>query len=107
METIAHDGGGLARATGAAHRDAPTWEVDPRGFKFQRRWTVPSDPVCRIDLDEQNAIVSSEYHGKVFWFCTHTCKQAFDEDPERYLRDIAVAPPRRSLWKRIVLRARD
>ncbi len=63
---------------------------------------MPSDPVCRITLDEQNAIASSEYQGRVYWFCAHTCKEAFDEDPERYLKDIAVRPPRASRWRRIL-----
>jgi YHS domain-containing protein len=42
-----------------------------------------------MDLDDQNAVASSDYQGKVYWFCAHTCKQAFEEDPERYLRDIS------------------
>ncbi len=61
---------------------------------------MPSDPVCRIDLEEQGAMVTSEYQGKVYWFCTHTCKEAFEEDPERYLKDIAIRPPKTAWWKR-------
>ena len=49
---------------------------------------MPFDPVCRMDLDDRNAVASSDYQGKVYWFCAHTCKEAFEEDPERYLRPI-------------------
>ena len=45
-------------------------------------------------------MVTSEYQGKVYWFCTHTCKEAFEEDPERYLKDIAIRPPKTAWWKR-------
>ncbi len=67
---------------------------------------MPSDPVCRVELDEQNAIATSEFQGKVYWFCTHTCKEAFDEDPEKYLKDISFPPPRPSLWRRLLGRPR-
>jgi YHS domain-containing protein len=62
---------------------------------------MPSDPVCRIDLDEQNAIATSDYQGKIYWFCTHTCKEAFEEEPERYLRDISIRAPRQPWWRRL------
>jgi YHS domain-containing protein len=61
---------------------------------------MPFDPVCRMDLDDQNAVASSDYQGKVYWFCAHTCKEAFDEDPERYLRDISINPPKVRWWGR-------
>jgi YHS domain-containing protein len=53
-----------------------------------------------MDLDDQNAVTSSDYQGKVYWFCAHTCKEAFEEDPERYLKDISVNPPKVHWWKR-------
>jgi YHS domain-containing protein len=61
---------------------------------------MPFDPVCRIDLDDQNAVASSDYQGRVYWFCAHTCKEAFDEDPERYLKDISINPPKVRWWRR-------
>jgi YHS domain-containing protein len=61
---------------------------------------MPFDPVCRMDLDDRNAVASSDYQGKVYWFCAHTCKEAFEEDPERYLRDISINPPKVRWWGR-------
>jgi YHS domain-containing protein len=66
---------------------------------------MPSDPVCRIDLDEQNAIATSEFQGKIYWFCTHTCKEAFEEDPERFIKDISIKAPTRPWWRRFGRRA--
>jgi YHS domain-containing protein len=68
---------------------------------------MPSDPVCRIDLDEQNAIATSEYQGKIYWFCTHTCKEAFEEDPERFAKDISIEAPKRPWWRRFAHGARS
>ncbi len=68
---------------------------------------MPSDPVCRIDLDEQNAIATSEYQGRIYWFCTHTCKESFDEDPERFVKDISIKAPKRPWWRRFGHRARN
>ena len=68
---------------------------------------MPSDPVCRIDLDEQNAIASSEFQGKIYWFCTHTCKEAFEEDPERFIKDISIKAPKRPWWRRFGHRAQS
>lgn len=61
---------------------------------------MPFDPVCRMELDDQNAVASSDYQGKVYWFCARTCKEAFEEDPERYLKDISINPPKVRWWKR-------
>ena len=61
---------------------------------------MPFDPVCRMELDDQSAVASSDYQGKVYWFCAHTCKEAFEEDPERYLKDISINPPKLRWWKR-------
>ncbi len=43
------------------------------------------DPVCGMEVDEQSAQWTSEYHGKKYYFCAPGCKSSFDEDPEKYL----------------------
>lgn len=45
------------------------------------------DPVCHMQVDEASAQWSSEYKGKTYYFCAPGCKQAFDQDPEKYLSD--------------------
>ncbi len=42
------------------------------------------DPVCRMEVDEAKATEKSEYNGQTFYFCSPSCKQAFDENPDIY-----------------------
>ncbi|MGD0951442.1 MAG: YHS domain-containing protein [Methanotrichaceae archaeon] len=43
------------------------------------------DPVCKMNVDEKTAKLTSEYKGKKYYFCAPGCKKAFDETPEKYL----------------------
>ena len=54
------------------------------------------DPVCKMKVDEDHPAATSEYDGKTYYFCAEACKQAFDEDPERFLPG-----PKQSRWRRL------
>lgn len=43
------------------------------------------DPVCGMEVEE--AQFKSLYRGKVYYFCSRQCKEAFDKDPEKYLKE--------------------
>ncbi len=43
------------------------------------------DPVCKMEVEESSAAATSEYKGKMYYFCAVGCKRAFDQDPEKYL----------------------
>ena len=43
------------------------------------------DPVCKMNVDEKTAKLTSEYKDKKYYFCAPGCKKAFDETPEKYL----------------------
>ena len=43
------------------------------------------DPVCKMEVETENAEWSSEYKGKMYFFCAPGCKRSFDADPEAYL----------------------
>jgi YHS domain-containing protein len=43
------------------------------------------DPVCKMKVKKKKAVYKSEYKGKTFYFCAQSCKNSFDEDPEKYL----------------------
>jgi Cu(I)/Ag(I) efflux system membrane fusion protein len=48
---------------------------------------VHKDPICGMDVGEQTAKAAgriSEYHGTKYYFCSNSCKQRFEKDPERY-----------------------
>ena len=46
---------------------------------------MAKDPVCKMEVDEKTAAVTSEYEGKTYYFCATGCKKAFDAAPEKYL----------------------
>ncbi|MBU0490866.1 MAG: YHS domain-containing protein [Chloroflexi bacterium] len=48
---------------------------------------MAKDPVCGMDVDEKNAKATSEYQGKMYYFCSKGCKVFFDKDPEKVLRE--------------------
>lgn len=43
------------------------------------------DPVCHMTVKTDSPELYSEYRGKRYFFCAHSCKIAFDEDPEAYV----------------------
>ena len=42
------------------------------------------DPICSMDVDEQTAAGHSEYHGETNYFCSESCKEEFDKNPQLY-----------------------
>ena len=48
------------------------------------------DPVCNMDVIPAMARGSSEYKGQTYYFCSQSCVQRFNIDPEKYL---APKPP--------------
>jgi YHS domain-containing protein len=45
------------------------------------------DPVCNMRVTAGTAAGSSVYNGKTYYFCSPTCKQAFDKNPKQYAGD--------------------
>jgi Cu+-exporting ATPase len=48
------------------------------------------DPVCKMTVDPDRAVHRHDHAGVTYVFCSPGCRQAFAEDPERYLH-----PPER------------
>ncbi|HTX61875.1 MAG TPA: YHS domain-containing protein [Methanobacterium sp.] len=42
------------------------------------------DPICKMEVDEQEAKWFSKYKGKNYYFCAPGCKKQFDENPDKY-----------------------
>lgn len=42
------------------------------------------DPVCGMQVNDQQAAEKSEYLGKTYYFCSEGCKHKFDQRPEQY-----------------------
>jgi YHS domain-containing protein len=52
--------------------------------------TMAKDPVCGMEVNPEQAAGQSEYQGQTYYFCSRSCKQQFDQNPERYTsQDIA------------------
>ena len=43
-----------------------------------------TDPVCGMQVDEENAAAQSTYEGQTFYFCSEGCKEKFDQNPEKH-----------------------
>jgi Cu+-exporting ATPase len=50
-----------------------------------------TDPVCHMTIEDSKAVFISAYGGKIYYFCSKSCKEDFDEDPESYLPEKTVA----------------
>lgn len=49
-----------------------------------REQNMAKDPVCGMNVDEKTAKLKSEYKGETYYFCSQTCKEAFDKNPAKY-----------------------
>ena len=42
------------------------------------------DPICGMVIEKSDAVGTSDYEGKRYYFCSQDCKVEFDENPEDY-----------------------
>ena len=42
------------------------------------------DPVCGMELPLEDVIARGEYRGATYYFCTETCRRAFEGNPAEY-----------------------
>ena len=49
------------------------------------------DPVCKMNVEPDEAAAKAEYGGQVYCFCSETCRKAFVADPEKYTSAAAPA----------------
>lgn len=54
--------------------------------------TTYIDPVCRMQVTEYTAAGQSTYEGQTYYFCSMADKEAFDKDPERYIKKPVKEP---------------
>ncbi len=45
------------------------------------------DVVCGMTVDTEAAAATAEYRGGIYYFCAPGCKTAFEQDPEKYLKE--------------------
>lgn len=66
-------------ALGANQQELVKREVPRRDREMAK------DPVCGMEVDEKKATATSVYHGLTYYFCTQTCKKAFEQAQEKYV----------------------
>lgn len=49
-------------------------------------------PVCGVSIEETRAAAKMTHHGKTYYFCSPRCHQAFQKNPQVYLK--APGPPK-------------
>ena len=47
---------------------------------------MEKDVVCWMQVDPKKAAGTSEYGGKMYYFCSLGCKRKFDANPEAYVK---------------------
>lgn len=47
---------------------------------------ISLDPVCGMEVDEQQPGDTHEYEKKTYYFCSAECKEKFAKDPAGYTR---------------------
>lgn len=42
------------------------------------------DPVCGMEIEESDAAATLKYEGTTYYFCSQSCRDQFEAEPERY-----------------------
>lgn len=51
------------------------------------------DPVCKMIIEDKDAVGTSLYKGTTYYFCSEVCKEDFDKNPEAFIGEEPVALP--------------
>ncbi len=43
------------------------------------------DPVCGMTVDREKSRAASIYRGSTFYFCSNSCRDKFEQSPEKYV----------------------
>lgn len=55
-------------------------------MKHTREERTFKDPVCGMEVSRMSAADELMYQGKIYYFCAGVCREAFEVEPEKYLR---------------------
>ncbi len=50
---------------------------------------MKKDPVCGMDISENQAKAKADYKGQTYYFCSDSCKQKFELNPQQYVKKTA------------------
>jgi YHS domain-containing protein len=46
---------------------------------------MPKDPVCKMEVNPEDANAKYKYKNKTYYFCAEACKKSFENNPDKYL----------------------
>src|SRR5581483_11694589 len=68
--------------------DSAGGDAFPQRLSYMRmdftEWTMATDPVCGMQVNESGAAASAERGGKRYYFCSTHCATEFNADPVKY-----------------------
>jgi len=68
-------------------------KYEPKGMaEFIEKKRQVTDPVCGMELEPETAYSKVEYEGHTVYFCSQSCQEKFERDPEKYLSKIKNEP---------------
>lgn len=47
---------------------------------------MAQDPVCKMTVDEKKAAATSAQKGETYYFCSKSCREKFEKEPEKYVK---------------------
>ena len=51
------------------------------------------DPVCKMTIEDSEAVATSAYKGNTYYFCSKPCKEDFDKNPEAFIKEVSIVLP--------------
>jgi Cu+-exporting ATPase len=42
------------------------------------------DPICGMEIEDRDSVIKRKYMGKTYFFCSFSCRDAFDAEPQKY-----------------------
>lgn len=53
---------------------------------------MTTDPVCKMQIEEKQAVAQAEYQGVTYYFCSTACHRTFSAQPGKYVWPQAAPP---------------
>lgn len=55
-------------------------------MKYKAEEKSYKDPVCGMEVSRLTVVEALEYEGKTYYFCAEVCKEAFEKEPDKYIK---------------------
>jgi len=53
---------------------------------------LAKDPVCGMEVKEEEAKFKLEHMGKTYYFCSKSCMEEFKNNPSKYVKETRYRP---------------